>query len=100
VGDFVEARFDISFQNPVITMGRVEEDLLDGVLSPSPRTEAVATRLEIRLEDRLEDQLHAGLHTAVPSGRDAEPAKLPRLLRDELLPHRQRDEPPGLEIFS
>ena len=81
-------------------MGRVEEDLLDGVLRPSPRSEAVTARLEVRFENRLEDQLHAGLDAAIPSGWDAEPAKLPRFLRDELLPHRQRDEPPGLEIIS
>jgi hypothetical protein len=44
-------------------------DLLDRVLSPAHRAEAVTARLEVRLKDRLEDQLHAGLHDAIARGR-------------------------------
>src|ERR1700730_6921047 len=100
MGDFVEARFDVSFQHPLVIMGGVEENLLDGVLGSAPGAETVATRLEVRLEDRLEHQLEGCLHGSVASGGDAKPAKLSRLLRDELLPHGQRDEPPSLEIVS
>ncbi len=40
------------------------------------------------------------MHGAVPGGGDAKPTKLSRLLGDELLPHGQGGEPPGLEIVS
>ena len=98
--DLVEARFDVRLQHPLIGVGGVEEDLLDGVLGPAPRAEAVAARLEVRLEDGLEHQLEGCLHGAVACGGDAKPTKLSRAFRDELLPHRQGDEPPGLEIVS
>jgi hypothetical protein len=75
-------------------------DLLDRVLGPTLRTEAVAARLEARLEDRLEDQLEAGLHDAVARGRDAEAPELARRLGDHPLAHRQRREPARLEIVS
>ena len=98
--DLVEARFDVPLQHPLIGVGGVEEDLLDGVLSPAPGAEAVGTRLEIRLKDRLQHQLEGSLHGPVTRGRDAKPAKLPRLLADQLLPHGQRNELPGLQILT
>jgi site-specific DNA recombinase len=70
VVDLVEARFDVPLQHPLVIVGGVEEDLLDGVLGPAPRAETVATRFEVRLEDRLQHQLEGCLHCAVPCGRD------------------------------
>jgi len=55
-------------------------DLLDRVLGPAHRAEAVAARLEVRLEDRLEDQLQAGLHDTVARSWNAQAPQLARRL--------------------
>src|SRR5262245_33743244 len=100
MGDFVEARFDVPLQHPLVVVDGVEEDLLDGVLRSAPGAEAVTARLKVRLEDRLEHQLEGSLHCPVARGGDAKTPKFPRLLADELLPHGQREEPPSLEAVS
>jgi len=87
VVDLIEARRDVTFQHPGVALGGEHVNLGDGVVGPTTRTEAVATRLEVRLEDRLKDQLHAGLHTSVPGGGDAEAAELSRRLGNHPFPH-------------
>jgi len=101
VVDLVEARLDVRLEHPLIVAGGCGEvmDLGDSVLGPAPRAEAVGTRLEVRLEDRLEHQFHAGLHDTVHGRGDPQPPDLARRLRDRLLPHPFRGEPPGLQIF-
>jgi hypothetical protein len=100
VVDLVEARFDVPFEHPVVIVGRVEEDLFDGVLSPAPRTEAVTARRKTRLEYRLQYQLEGGLHGPVACGGDTQAPEPASFLRYEFLPHGQGDEPTGLEVFS
>jgi hypothetical protein len=75
-------------------------DLGDGVLGSASGTEPVRARAEVRLEDRLQHQLQGRLHDPVTGGRDAKAAELAAGLGDHPLPHRQRFEPPGLEIIS
>jgi hypothetical protein len=74
VVDLVEARRDVTFQDPLVGARREVVDLGDGVLGSTLRAEAVAARLEVRLEDRLQDQLQTSLHDPVPHGRDAQAA--------------------------
>jgi site-specific DNA recombinase len=68
--DFIEARFDVSFQDPLIGVSGIEEDLLDGVLGAASRAETVTARLEVRLENRLQHQFQSGLHSSVACGGD------------------------------
>jgi hypothetical protein len=68
--NLVEARFDVSFQHPLVGMGGVEEDLLDGILGSALRAEAVTARHEVRLQDRFQHQFHGSLHSSVACGGD------------------------------
>jgi hypothetical protein len=69
--DFVEARFDVTLDHPLI--GALSEvlDLGDGVMRPTLGAETVATRLEVRLEDRLEHQQQGCLGNPVSCGGDS-----------------------------
>ena len=74
VVDHVEARLDITFQDPLIGAGSELVNLSDRVMGSAPRAEAIRAWLEVRLEDRLEHQLEGRLHGSVLRGRDAKPA--------------------------
>ena len=94
VRDFVEAGFDVSFHDPLVTAwfrGQVT-DLRHRVVSPAPRAEPIGTGEEIRLEDRLQHQLQRCLDHPVGDGRDPQAAQLAARLGDHPLPHRQRPE--------
>ena len=98
--DFVEARLDIPFHDPLVRVGCEEVYLGDRVMHPASGAEAVAARLEVRLEDRLEHRLEGGLHHPVADGRDTQPAIFAAALGNHRLPHQLRSEPAGLEIVS
>src|SRR5215208_6487524 len=99
--DHVEARFDVTFQHPLIGAGGELVNLRDRVLGSPSGTEAIRAWLEVRLEDRLEHQLEGRLHGAIPRGRDAQPSQLAAArLGDHPFPHRKWSEPPRFEIIS
>jgi hypothetical protein len=79
-------------------MGGQQVDLGDGVLGAAAGAESVGARVEVRLEDRLEHQLERGLDHPVPDGCDPQPALAAARLGDQPLPHRQRRNPPGLQV--
>ena len=100
VVDLVEARRDVTLQDPLIGVDGEVVDLGHGVLGPALRAEAVGTRLEVRLEDGLQHQFQGGLHDPVPHGRDAQAAAFAVRFGDHPLPHGKGPEPLGLEIIS
>jgi hypothetical protein len=51
--DFVEARFDVTLDHPLIGAAGQVVDLGDGVLGSASGAEAIGTWLKVRLEDRL-----------------------------------------------
>jgi len=96
--DLVEARRDVTFQDPLIRAGAEVMDLGDGVLGAAPGTEPIRAGLEVRLQDRLQHQLQGGLHHPVPHGRDPKSALLAAGLGDYPLPHGQGHKPLGLQV--
>jgi len=101
VVDHVEARLDVTFEDPLVGAGGELVDLGDRVMGSASGAEAIGAWLEVRLEDRLEHQLEGRLHGAVPRGRDAKPAAFATAgFGDHPLAHGQRGELPRLEIFS
>src|ERR1019366_5835 len=98
--DFVEARFDVTFYDPLIRTGRIEVNLCNGVLGPAPGAEPVAARVKVRLENRLEHRLEGGLDHPGPHGGDAQAAALATGFGDHHFPHGDRLESPGLEVIS
>src|SRR5208282_2882747 len=90
--NFVEAGFNITLHDPLISPGREVVHLGHRVVSPAPRAEPVGTREEIRLEDRLQHQLQGRLDHPVGYGRDAQAALVAVRLGNHPLPHRQRAE--------
>src|SRR5215217_7467612 len=99
--DHVEARFDVTFQHPLIGAGGELVNLRDRVLGSPSGTEAIRAWLEVRLQDRLQHQLEGRLRGAIPRGRDAQPSQLAATrLGDHPFPHRKWSEPPRFEIIS
>src|SRR5215211_4010133 len=99
--DHVEARFDVTFQHPLIGAGGELVNLRDRVLGSPSGTEAIRAWLEVRLQDRLQHQLEGRLRGAIPHGRDAQPSQLAAArLGDHPFPHRKWSEPPRFEIIS
>jgi hypothetical protein len=98
--DLVEARFDVTFEHPLVAVGCQHVDLSDGVVGSTTRTEPIARWVEVRFEDGFEDQLQAGLHDPVPHSRDPETTGLARRLGDRPLFDRERLERSGFELGS
>src|SRR5450759_3430126 len=98
--DFVEARFDVTFHDPLVGAAREEVNLCDGVLGPASGAEPVAAWVKIRLENGLEHRLEGSLDHPVPHGGDAKAAALATGLGNHHLSHGDRLEPPSLEIIS
>jgi site-specific DNA recombinase len=92
--DFVEAGFDVSLYDPLITAWPRSEiaHLCHRVMCPAVRTEPIRARQEVRLEDGLQHQFHRCLHHPVSDGRDPQTAFLAGCLRDHPLPYRNRLE--------
>jgi site-specific DNA recombinase len=91
--DFVEAGFDVAFQNPVVSTGSEEMDLGDRVVCATVGTEPVRARLEVRLEDGFEHQFEARLNDPVRDSGNTELPELPGVpLRYHHLPHFDRSE--------
>jgi site-specific DNA recombinase len=94
VRDLVEARLDVSLDDPLVLAWtrRQVVHLGDRIMCPTLRTEPVGARVEVRLEDRLQHQLQRGLDHPVGHGRDPQPARLAASLRDHPFADRQRAE--------
>ena len=59
VRDFVETRFDIRFENPLVGVGREHVYLGDRVVRSASGPKPVGAGFEISLEDRLEHRLES-----------------------------------------
>src|SRR5437868_4811799 len=90
--DFVEAGFDVSFEDPLIRAGREVMDLGHRVMSPAIRAKPVGAREKIRLENWLQYQFNAGLGHPVADRSNPQIADFAARFRDRTLPRRQRLE--------
>ena len=90
--DLVEARPDVSLQDPVELPGPCGQvvDLGYRVLRSPARPEPVRARPELRLEDRFQDQLERCLDYPVGQGGNPEFPELAVPLRDHHLPDLRR----------
>src|SRR3712207_8218825 len=59
-------RSDVRLDHPPLTLPRLVNQNLQGIVCRSFRAKPETTRQKVRLEDRLEHDLHGGLHDTVP----------------------------------
>jgi site-specific DNA recombinase len=91
--DFVEAGFDVTLQDPMISTGCQELDLGDRVVCTTVGAEPVRARFEVRLENGFEHQFQACLDHAVSDSGNAEFPEFPGgTFRYHHLPHFHRPE--------
>jgi site-specific DNA recombinase len=90
--DLIEARRDVTLDDPLIRAARQVSGLGDRVMSPPTGAKAVAARQEVRLQDRLQHQGQGRLDHPVGDGGDPQPALFTARLRDHPFPHRHWPE--------
>ena len=96
----VEARLDISLENPLIGVGREHVYLGDRVMGSASRPEPVGAGLEIRLEDRLKHRLEGSLNYPVAEGGHPEATELSAALGYQPFLDRQWPEGPGAQLLT
>src|SRR3954468_11921721 len=94
--DFVEAGFDVSFDDPLIRAGREVMDLGHRVMSSAIRAKPIGAREKIRLENWLQHQFNAGLGYPVADHSNPQIADFAARFRDRALLRRQRLQNCGL----
>jgi hypothetical protein len=70
VRNFIEARFDVPFHDPLVRAARVIVNLGNRVLGAAFGAEAIREWLKIRLENWLKHQFEGGLDHSIPHGGD------------------------------
>src|SRR5204863_2947283 len=80
VRERIEARFDISLENPLIGVGREHVYLGDRVMGAASRPKPIGAGLEVRLEDRLKHRFEGSLNYSVAEGGHPESTELPAAL--------------------
>jgi hypothetical protein len=101
VRDFIEARFDVPFHDPLIRAARVEVNLGNCVLGAAFGAEAIGEWLKIRLENWLKHQFEGGLDHSIPHSGDTQTTALVGAgLGNRHLAYGKRLELPSLELIS
>ena len=98
--DFVEARLDVCFENPLIGVGREHVYLGDRVVRSASGSEPVGAGFEVGLEDRLEHRLEGSLDHAVAEGGHAKSTELSSALGYQPLLDRQRPKAPRTQLLA